>query len=461
MNPDTYIPPQSKFAEDSLIASLLVLPDLIPSVIEKVAPSTLYGSENRSIYEELIAIYDDGRDPDIVSISENLKNVPNIELHLSELLSESATTRNLDNIIAIINDRAARRKIVERTNYISLHAQNTDCPTGDTINKIESLYEELEEYCNNAGVKRRRRGRIVHINDIRSEVETFWLDGKEKMGMGFSSWPNFSKYYRLVKGTVNVLNGIPTHGKTSLIDAMVVESIIDHDWKWAIFSPENKPYYLHIQPLTEKLTGKPFFNDGCINRGELDIALDKLQTNIVFLEPDSENRSMAAIKKLMTDAIKNDHVQGIILDPWNKIEMVLRKGESETQYTGRTLLDIQYFARSNNVFVGIVAHPTKMYKAPNGKKYPVPTLYDLHGGANWYNGVDNGLTIYRDFKKDYIELHIQKIKFKNHGEIGTCFFRYEKYNGKYFEIDRNEVKKLKEKEADKQADQEEIWQNKF
>lgn len=459
---DQYIPPQSKAAEDSLIASLLILPDLIPSVIEKVSPDALYGSENRQIYQEIIAIYDDGRIPDIILLSENLKTLPGIDIHLSDL-SERATTTNVNNLVKIINDRAARRKIINSTAHISRQAANEDCPTGDTINQIEKLNEDLEEYCNNAGVKRRRRGKLVHIDDIRAEVEAFWVEGREKMGNGFTAWPNFSKYFRLVRGTINVLNGIPTHGKTAFIDAMVIESIIDHNWKWAIFSPENKPYYLHIQPLTEKLTGKPFFNAGCINRGELDIALDKLQTNIVFLEPDAENRSMSAIKKLMFEAIKNDHVQGIILDPWNKIEMVLRKGESETQYTGRTLLDLQYLSRSNNVFVGIVSHPTKMYKTPNAKKYPVPTLYDLSGGANWYNGVDNGLTIYRDFKKNFIELHIQKIKFKNHGEIGTCFFRYEKYNGKYFEIDRKDIKKNSDTETitTPEISQEEIWQNKF
>jgi twinkle protein len=216
---------------------------------------------------------------------------------------------------------------------------------------------------------------------------------------------------------------------------------MNSDWKWAVFSPENKPYYLHIQPLSEKIIGKPFFNDGAMSKGELEIVLDKLQNHIRFIEPDFENRTMKAIKRLALDAINNGGVDGVIIDPWNKVEMTLSRDESETQYVGRTLLDWQYFAREHNIFMGIVAHPTKMVKNPSSKFYPVPTLYNLSGGANWFNGIDNGVTIYRNIEKNYIEAHIQKIKFKNHGKLGIKYFRYNEFNGRLDEISKEETKK--------------------
>ena len=460
--------PQAIPVENSLLASILITPDLIPQAVENIEPWEFYNTNNKAIFTEIVALYDDGQTPDIVLVSENLKSSREIDLHLSGIF-EGNTSPKIDNFISIIKEKAARRKIIEDSNIIQTQLYNEDSTIGDAINQIELLNEHLEEYSNNAGIKRRRRGRLVYLQDFRDEVELFWKTGKERIGADFKNWPKFSKYYRLVKGTINVLNGIPTHGKTSFVDAMMIESIMNHNWKWAIFSPENKPYYLHIQPLTEKFTGKPFFNDGAISKGELSDALDKLNQHIVFIEPDDNNRTLKAIKRLILEAKKNNKIDAVFLDPWNKIEMVQKKDESETQYIARSLLELQYMARVNNIYLGIVAHPAKMFRPTKSGVYPPPTLYDLSGGANWYNATDNGITIYRDFKNDYIEIHIQKIKFKNHGKIGVCYFRYDNTNGRFYEISKNEAKKKKEAEdftvpeepKVEEEKQTEIWQDKI
>lgn len=456
------IPPQSISSENSLIASILLSTELIPKVIEKIEPWEFYNTNNKNIFTEIIALYDDGQNPDIALISENLKSKHEIDIHLAEIF-EGETYKNVNNLVKIIKQHAIRRKVIEETSLIQQQMYIGE-DVGGGISQIERLNEQLDTYSINAGVKRRRMGKRVYIKDVKSEVEIFWETGKEKLGIPFNSWPKFSTYYRLVKGTINVLNGIPTHGKSSFVDAMMIESIINHKWKWAIFSPENKPYYLHIQPLIEKFTGKPFFGDGAISRAELNDALDKLNNHIVFIEPDDENRTLKAIKKLILESIKTFNIDAVFLDPWNKIEMVQKKDESETQYIARSLLDLQYMARSNNIYVGIVAHPAKMEKGIRGVKYGVPTLYNLSGGANWYNATDNGITIYRDFKNDYIEIHIQKIKFKNHGEMGVCFFRYDNSNGRFYEISKSETKKKTEAEdftVPEEKEQVEIWQDKI
>lgn len=460
------IPPQAQNTEKSLLASIFLTPDLIPQAIEYLEPWEFYNTNNKKIFQEIIALYDDGQTPDITLVSDNLKNEHEIEIHLSEIFELNTSTK-IDNFIKVIKEKAIKRKIIEESHKIQNQLYNQESTVGEVINQVELLNERLEEYSTKAGVKRRRRGRLIYINDVKDEVEKFWKEGKEKVGTVFNSWPILSKYYRLVKGTINVLNGIPTHGKTSFIDAIIIESIIGSNWKWAIFSPENKPYYLHIQPLCEKYTGKPFFGDGALSGGELNDSLGELQNYITFLEPDINNRTLKSIKRLIIESLKENKIDAVVLDPWNKIEMEQKAGESETQYIARSLLDLQYMARSHNIYIGIVAHPAKMYRAPKQTKYPVPTLYDLSGGANWYNGVDNGITIYRDFRDNFIEIHVQKIKFKNHGEIGTCYFRYNKFNGRFFEIKKSDLKKDDSEsfvipEDSKPTEfQTDIWQDKF
>jgi twinkle protein len=66
--------------------------------------------------------------------------------------------------------------------------------------------------------------------------------------------------------------------------------------------------------------------------------------------------------------------------------------------------------------------------------YDVPSLYDVAGSANFYNQVDNGMTIYRDFKNQITSVYIQKVKFRHIGELGEAQFKYNLQNGRYSEI---------------------------
>ena len=74
-----------------------------------------------------------------------------------------------------------------------------------------------------------------------------------------------------------------------------------------------------------------------------------------------------------------------------------------------------------------------MQKKDNGL-YDVPTLYDIAGSANFYNQVDNGITVYRDFQSGHSHVYVQKVKFRHIGEIGEATFNYNLQNGRYYEV---------------------------
>ena len=74
-----------------------------------------------------------------------------------------------------------------------------------------------------------------------------------------------------------------------------------------------------------------------------------------------------------------------------------------------------------------------MQKKDNGL-YDVPTLYDIAGSANFYNQVDNGITVYRNFETGLSHVYVQKVKFRHIGEIGEAVFNYNLQNGRYNEV---------------------------
>ena len=70
--------------------------------------------------------------------------------------------------------------------------------------------------------------------------------------------------------------------------------------------------------------------------------------------------------------------------------------------------------------------------------YDIPTLYDIAGSANFYNQVDNGITVYRNMATKTTTAYIQKVKFRHIGTLGHADFKYNLQNGRYTEENEHE-----------------------
>jgi twinkle protein len=130
--------------------------------------------------------------------------------------------------------------------------------------------------------------------------------------------------------------------------------------------------------------------------------------------------------------IKEKGIDGLIIDPWNEIELSKPREISDSDFIGICLRRLRKFARKNKIHLWIIAHPTKMQKDKDGN-YLVPDLYDIMGSSHWRNKADNGICVHRDFVNETTNIHIQKIKFRYAGRPGTITLKYDETNGRYYE----------------------------
>ena len=87
----------------------------------------------------------------------------------------------------------------------------------------------------------------------------------------------------------------------------------------------------------------------------------------------------------------------------------------------------------------MVAHPAKMMRNQEGI-IPPPSLYDVSGSAHWNNMADVGLVIHRDFETDETRVITRKIREQGlYGNIGECFFKYNKTRHVYEEVQYQQV----------------------
>lgn len=256
------------------------------------------------------------------------------------------------------------------------------------------------------------------------------------MPMGLrTGWYSVDEYYTVMAGEWTLVTGIPGHGKSEWLDALMIQLAVDHGWRFAIFSPENQPTEYHLSKLAEKYTNKPF-GHGPSDRmsvADKDRALAFLDEHFVFLLP--ELPTIESLIERLKSMVKRHGIRGVVLDPWNEIDHSRLNGLSETEYISQALSKLRAFARSYGVHLWIVAHPTKLQKGTDGS-YPVPTPYDVAGSAHWRNKADNCIAVWRDTKEhnDEVEIHIQKVRKKSVGRPGLVTLRYQRLTGNYLEV---------------------------
>jgi twinkle protein len=267
----------------------------------------------------------------------------------------------------------------------------------------------------------------VGIDDYREEIRRLYEQGRPH---GVSTgWTTLDAYYRVFPGQLTVVTGIPGSGKSNWLDCLLVNLARTHGWSIAIFSPENLPLEQHMAEMAAKYLKKPFY-DGRTPRMtpvERDDALAWIADHFTWIMPKSEDDW--EIERILTIAGKlccRAAIRGLVIDPWNELESLKPSTMMETEYVAHVLKRVRVFARQRAVHVWLVVHPQKLLRDKKSK-YPVPTLYDCSGSANFRNKADNGIVVWRDLDgadRDEVELHVQKIRFRYVGKRGMCRLYY-------------------------------------
>lgn len=249
-----------------------------------------------------------------------------------------------------------------------------------------------------------------------------------------TGWKNLDDLYTVRPGEWTLITGIPGHGKSEFIDNLIVH-LHWNNWRFAIFSPENQPLERHMAKFLEKCLGLPFYK-GVTDRMKWEDVTDATRwfnDVFTFMLPEENELTVDAILNLAKTAVLRKGIKGLVIDPWNELDHTRPGGISETEYISSAISKIRRFARVYGVHIWLAVHPAKMQKIKKDDgtmDYPVPTPYDCHGSAHWRNKADNAITVYRDMKTNQIQIHVQKIRFKEIGKVGVCEMKYDKPTGR-------------------------------
>lgn len=276
---------------------------------------------------------------------------------------------------------------------------------------------------------------IIEPNDLADELDDLYDQGVTR---GLSTgWPVVDELYTVRPGELTIVTGIPNSGKSNWVDALTMNLSKAHGWRFAVFSPENQPTVNHLSRLIEHYAEFPF-RDGPtqrMSRKDVEVCRDFVQGHFRFVLPnDEQDWSLEEILVRVKSLVRRFGINGLVIDPWNEMEHQRDKNQSETEFIGSCLKRLRQFARRNKIHIWLVAHPAKLYRNKDDGNYPVPTLYDISGSAHFRNKADCGIVVWRnlaDHQDPNVDIHIQKIRFREVGHVGQATLKYIPATGGY------------------------------
>ena len=263
---------------------------------------------------------------------------------------------------------------------------------------------------------------ILNMNNEYDNVYTLFMDGlKPGKFIGIKELDNIISWETKRLTTVS---GIPGSGKSEYVDFIVSRLNAFYGWKVAYFSPENYPFAYHYAKIFSKVCGLEF------NKNELSLdyfneIYDYISDNYSFIVPEKDMKIETILQKAEY-LVKKQGIKILVIDPYNTIEHVRQKNETETDYVSRLLSLLANFAKKNDLLIFLVAHPRKL-----ASTNVAPGPYDIAGSANFFNKSDYVVSVIRNDTENFVEIQNQKVKFRNLGKPGAIKLQFNEKNGRF------------------------------
>jgi twinkle protein len=338
-------------------------------------------------------------------------------------------------ILAVDNDEAG----ISLRNELSRRLGKEKCFTVEYPEDCKDVNEVLMKFGKEAVLEVIQRAKEIPLEGIISMEQMFptiqeWYEHGYPKGAK-AQIENFDEYLTFIPGQLTMITGIPGHGKDEFSNLIMTNLSKYEGWIWGICSFEETPQQTTTK-LMEKYTGKSFDfrqeKHHRINQIEYERSLLFVDDYFKFMDTENIETDLTSILGLAEKMVKRFGIKGFCINPWNWLEHQREAYLSETEYVSIALSKIIQFAKKFQVHIFLMAHPTKVMKNKETKKWEVPNLYSISGSANFFNKTHNGITVYRD--TETVDIHVQKVKQSWLGKTGLCQFTYNTLTRQYTAI---------------------------
>lgn len=248
--------------------------------------------------------------------------------------------------------------------------------------------------------------RLVSFSEIPSRADA------KTYGTG---WPGFDKHFKLVPPQLVVVTGKPNAGKSQWVMALAANWARLYGLKGTILQFEDNPDRNRRDLLRYAKAWSNQPQHGIDEQPEAWV--DRMFKTISPKEDldDSTDYDLAWLSGAIEEAATRHGAKWVLIDPWNEVEHLWGRQDTEASYLNRALRHLKRLARRYQIAIIIVTHPTK----DGGKNSTLEdfSLYDINGGAVWNNKADLGVIVWAENTATAVR-HIKVAKSKDFMRMG-------------------------------------------
>ena len=424
------IQPHNNEAEQAVIGAILMDRDVISEISDKMSRADFYNAQYGIIYEAMNELYNEGREIDVITLSDRLKT--------KDVPEEISSLENLSNIVAAVPVSAKAKDyaeiIVDDSILRRLIKLNEDITKECYLSKesVDVILNEAEQNIFRLVQNRNGTGKFKETKDIVVEV----LEDIEKAARNQGQITGLSTGFRDLDNLLTGMNGgelilvaaRPAMGKTAFVLNIVHYLSVMKNIPTAIFSLEMSRKQLMSRIIAmDAMVDSKALKLGSLNDDEWDKVIesaDVLSRAPIYIEADyavtmSDLRSRCRYHK------QNNGVQLIVLD-YLQLMSTTKNVESRQQF----ISDISRSLKNLSIELDVpIIALSQLSRAVDARTDHKPVLSDLRESGAIEQDADVVMFIYRDeyynpettTKPQTAEINIAKHR---NGEVGSVDLRW-------------------------------------
>jgi replicative DNA helicase len=375
------LPPHSLEAEQGVLGCVLVSPhDCLGECIEKLkrGAEVFYDLRHQTLYNELVAMYDEKEPIDLITLPQRLKDKQLLEgvgglAYVSSLPDAVPSAANLSYYLEIVREKYVLRKMIHTCTDIVGRVYEHE-------GEVDSLLDEVEREVLQI-VESRETGTMMGVKELVHKAINTIEDYHQRQGMltGLSTgFPDLDKMTSgLHGGEMIVLAARPSMGKTSLAMNIAESVAVDQQIPVGVFSLEMTSESLILRMLCSRArVNLRNIREGFLAERDfpkLTGAAGKLSQSPLFID-DTSGLSILQLRAKARRMATQYGIKLFVVDYLQLLHSTARRAENRQQEIADISNGLKGLAKELDVPVIVLSQLNREFEKDKDRK---PRLSDL------------------------------------------------------------------------------------
>ena len=415
------LPPQNIEAEEAILGGILLDPEAISRVGDRLLPEAFYISAHKDIYQAALKLHSQGKPTDLLSLTAWLSDHEQLtriggKSKLAQLVDRTVSAVNIDSLAALVMEKYLRRKLIQSGNEIVQLGYQTETELATVLDQAEQKVFSITQERPQQGLVALSDTLISTFQDIENRHQGIALPG---LPCGFYDLDAMTGGFQ--RSDLIIVAGRPSMGKTSYCLNIAYNVTALNKLPVAIFSLEmSKEQLVQRMLASEAGIESNRLRAGRISQNEwesLSRAIGMLSEMQIFID-DTPNITVTEMRSQARRLQAEQGGMGLILLDY--LQLMEGSGDNRVQELSKITRSLKGLARELNVPIIALSQLSRGVEARTNKR---PMMSDLRESGSIEQDADLVIMLYRDeyYNNDTPDRGIAEIIVTKHrnGPTGT------------------------------------------